>query len=447
MHARGMMKLMEADHSEKQERRDQIALDITRLEPVDEDLTTSIREKLEAISFPCSIYYVPDRFLTGEDFDKYYYPQMVSIGPFHHNKIHLQHMEKHKWEYLNALLGRNLNLDSTLESCVKVVKELEPKIRASYQGNLSIQSDEFIRMILLDACFIIELFLRYAIRGLRRRDDPLFRSPEKFHTLRNDLSLLENQIPFFVLQKIFNVVPIHKDGYSSISELSLRFFKPLIPTDVQLLQEKYSFEGSYHLLDLIWKSYLPSFSKVHLGKNTGFGRILQSASEVQQSGIKVKAIEAESILDVKFGNGVLFIPCMNIHSYMAALFRNLVAMEHCHSEKMKHITSYVFLMKGLIQSQKDVKLFYRRHIILSYVGKKDDLVNLFKNMCGNVDLDKFYYEGMWDQLKDYGGTKWEVWLCKMKRNDFGSFVSSPSTETKELLPVVALQNESLAFHD
>ncbi|KMT16256.1 hypothetical protein BVRB_3g054100 [Beta vulgaris subsp. vulgaris] len=404
---------MEADDTEKQESGDQIALEITPLGPA-EDLTSSIREKLEAISFPCCIFHVPNNF-SSQGEHAHYYPKIISIGPFHHGKIHLLHMENHKWDYLNALLSRNFTLDSTLDSCVKVLKELEPKIRACYQGNLSFESDEFVRMILLDACFIIELFLRYTIRGLRRRDDALFRSPEKFHVLRNDLSLLENQIPFFVLQRIFSVVPLPRECDGSLSELSLRFFKPLIPTNVQLLLEKYSFEGSSHLLDLIWKAHLPSFSKVPMGRGNDSGKHLHSATKLRKVGIKVKAAEAESILDVKFIKGVLIIPSLKIHNYMEALFRNFIAMEHCHAGKMKHITSYVYLMKGLIHSQDDVKLFFRREIFISYVGEKGDLVDLFRNLCRNIDLDKFYYEGMWEQLMATGRTRWEVLYYKMQQ--------------------------------
>lgn len=90
-------------------------------------------------------------------------------------------------------------------------------------------------------------------------------------------------------------------------------------------------------------------------------------------------------------------------------------MEHCHAGKMKHITSYVYLMKGLIHSQDDVKLFFRREIFISYVGEKGDLVDLFRNLCRNIDLDKFYYEGMWEQLMATGRTRWEVLYYKMQQ--------------------------------
>ncbi|KAK9724938.1 hypothetical protein RND81_05G110400 [Saponaria officinalis] len=397
------------------ESNDYVALEITQLEPPIENLTSSIKAKLETILFPCTIFSVPNRFLTQNE--NVYQPTLISIGAMHHGKTHLQHMENHKWDYLNSLLGRKLLLHSNysiIDSCVTALKELEPKIRACYEDNYSIQSDDFVRMMLLDGGFIIELFLRYSIKGLRRRDDPLFRSPEKFNNLRSDLILLENQIPFFVLRALFSIVPLPKQCDRTISQLSLRFFKGVIPGDVDLLQERYNFEGSNHLLDLIWKCYIPSSSKLPLSSGSEFGRIIHSASKLQEAGIKVKTIEAESVMDVKFVQGSLIIPSLTIHNHMEIVFRNLIAMEHCHVEKTKHVTSYAFLMKGLIQSEIDVNLLFRRGILHSYVGKKEEVINMFKKLCENIDLDKFYYEGMWEQINGYGRTRWDVWCYKLK---------------------------------
>ncbi|KAL9240604.1 hypothetical protein vseg_014803 [Gypsophila vaccaria] len=325
-------------------------------------------------------------------------------------------MENHKWDYLNSLLSRKLlhSNYSIIDSCVKALKELEPKIRSCYEPNFSIPSHDFIRMMLLDGGFIIELFLRYSIKGLRRRDDPLFRSPEKFNNLRSDLILLENQVPFLVLRAIYNIVPLPKQCDKSISQLSLRFFKGIIPIDVDLLQERYNFEGSSHLLDLIWKCYIPSSSKVPLSSGSEFGRTIHSATKLQEAGIKVKMTEAESLMDVKFDRGSLIIPSITIHNHMETVFRNLIAMEHCHIDKTKHVTSYAFLMKGLIQTVNDVNLLFRRGIFVSYVGKKEDVIEMFKSLCENVELDKFYYEGMWEQINGYGRTRYDVWCYKLK---------------------------------
>lgn len=279
---------MEEDsHPGGRESKGHIALEITQLEPTQENPTTLyLRKELEDISFPCCICHVPTKFPSQKE--DAYEPTLVSIGPMHHGKHHLQHMENHKWKYLHSLLNRNLTLDTTLESCIQALKVLEPKIRACYKENFPhIPSDEFITMILLDGAFIIELFLRCYVRGLRTRDDTLLKSREKFHSLANDLILLENQIPFFVLRRIFSLIPLPKQCDKSISELSLKFFKNMIVRDIHILHEKYNFDGSNHLLDLIWKCYLPTFHKVPLISDSNLGRNIKSASKVQESGIKV----------------------------------------------------------------------------------------------------------------------------------------------------------------
>ena len=274
---------------EKRESTGHIALEITPLEPPkvqESPMTSYLREELEGVSFPRCIFRVPSKFRSQKE--DAYEPTLVSIGPMHHGKGNLRDMEDHKWKYLHSLLNRNLTLDTTLESCIQALKVLEPKIRACYDEDLShIPSDKFLTMILLDGAFIIELFLRRYVRGLRTRDDTLFKSQETSHRLANDLILLENQIPFFVLRRIFSLIPLPKQLDKTISELSLKFFKNMILRDIHILHEKYSFDGSNHLLDLIWKCYLPTVHKYPLSSDKNLGRDIKSASKVQESGIKV----------------------------------------------------------------------------------------------------------------------------------------------------------------
>ena len=130
-------------------------------------------------------------------------------------------------------------------------------------------------------------------------------------------------------------------------------------------------------------------------------------------------------MDVKFIKGVLIIPSLNIHNYIEALFGNFIAMEHYHVGKMKHISSYVFLMKGLIESEKDVNLFFKRGVFINYIGQKEDIVNMYKNLCQHIDLDRFYYEGMWEQLMGYTTTRWDVLqynlICNFLKTQRGVF--------------------------
>lgn len=52
-------------------------------------------------------------------------------------------------------------------------------------------------MILVDASFILELFIRKT-PGSQTRDDPMFVKP-RAKAIKFDLLLLENQLPFFVI--------------------------------------------------------------------------------------------------------------------------------------------------------------------------------------------------------------------------------------------------------
>ena len=89
----------------------------------------------------------------------------------------------------------------------------------------SISSDDFVTMILVDGMFILEYFVRQSI-SLLEEDDP--KIPVWMHTiLQSDLVLLENQLPFFVLEMMFqqanfptelNLKPL------SLRELAFDFF-------------------------------------------------------------------------------------------------------------------------------------------------------------------------------------------------------------------------------
>ena len=84
-------------------------------------------------------------------------------------------MDRHKWRALQHVLKRtnhdiNLYLDA--------VKELEERARAYYEGPsiTSLGSNEFVKMMVLDGCFVIELF-RGAAEGFKQlgypRNDPI----------------------------------------------------------------------------------------------------------------------------------------------------------------------------------------------------------------------------------------------------------------------------------
>ena len=123
-------------------------------------LLKNMEAMIERVKVPklvpnCCIYKVPQRI--REIKKEAYTPQVVSIGPLHHGGKRLKPMEELKLGYLKSYLERT---DMMLEDCIGKVKKNEGYIRGCYADAISETSDYFVQMIVIDACFIIEFFLR-----------------------------------------------------------------------------------------------------------------------------------------------------------------------------------------------------------------------------------------------------------------------------------------------
>nr|GEW41558.1 putative UPF0481 protein At3g02645 [Tanacetum cinerariifolium] len=127
-------------------------------------------------------------------------PQLVSIGPIHREDEKLKEFEWLKESYLHDLLNRcDSTPEETLEACLAMVKTLMDQIRESYGGMIEKYiDDEVATMMVMDGCFIIEFFFKHENVDLHL--------PNKMQNLRiaMDLILLENQVPFVVLQALFD---------------------------------------------------------------------------------------------------------------------------------------------------------------------------------------------------------------------------------------------------
>ncbi|XP_057471953.1 UPF0481 protein At3g47200-like [Actinidia eriantha] len=379
------------------------------IKPEDVHLILSIKQHMETVSISNCVCRVP-RIVSRKSATSYL-PDLVSIGPFHHGEAKLIATEDKKWRYLNTLLSRKPNLEATLDHCVSALKELEPKVRKFYVEKINRGSDELVKMMLVDGCFIIELFLKYSIKVLRRRDDPFFNKKDTFFRLRCDIILLENQIPFFVLQRLFSLVPIPTQCTRPLIDLALSFFRRMIPGDDLILQG--NFRQDYnHLLDLIHNCYLPTQLEVQprVAKKK-----LHCATKIQESGIRFRKVTAESLLDIKFVRGILEIPPLKIHEYTEIVFRNLIALEDCNPDHPMYVTSYAVLMGKLVQSKKDVRLLYRRRILTNGLERREEILDLFKKLHVKLNVNDFYYKGLCEQVSEYKTANWGVWCKQMKQ--------------------------------
>ncbi|GJU65359.1 putative UPF0481 protein [Tanacetum coccineum] len=141
-------------------------------------------------------------------------PQLVSIGPLHKEDPKLQEFEWMKECYLDDLLHRcDSTPKETLEACLQKVNTLIPKIRESYAGVKKKYSDvELATMMVMDGCFILEFCFKHV------NEDVYLPNTMQNSRIAMDLLLLENQVPFFVLEALLEC-SIGKEFHITLSEV------------------------------------------------------------------------------------------------------------------------------------------------------------------------------------------------------------------------------------
>jgi len=132
--------------STNQEQSHKVSLDVDKLaKSVKEDLQISY-----AFSKTCCIYKVPERL--RELNEKAYTPRVVSIGPIHHGEEMLKAMKDHKRMYLREFLEWS---EVSLEDFIEFIMENETRLCDFYAETIEFSSENLIKMILMDAAFVI----------------------------------------------------------------------------------------------------------------------------------------------------------------------------------------------------------------------------------------------------------------------------------------------------
>lgn len=247
----------------------------------------------------CSIHKVPQHILEVDR--NAYEPIILSIGPYHHGAPNLLSMEKEKWKCLDFIL--KLNCEVTLKDYVRAVYKVEKKARGYYSEEVTMGKIEFVKMLLLDSCFILVKVDGTVVNAMpgeevhtdittessgqeAESDCPVQRHAtencvreveltkvESKSNIRNyeqnnhqpdynssgnlyanfvwhDLFLLENQIPLFIIETIYNISlnkcrkkALHRDRIVECVEDILRQF----PKGIEKSKRPKNFQHFLHL--------------------------------------------------------------------------------------------------------------------------------------------------------------------------------------------------------
>lgn len=375
----------------------------------------------------CCIFKVPQSFVDING--RCYHPYIASIGPFHHGDSRLRMIEEHKWRFLGTMLKRTRTKGLTLEDLLAAVQQLEVRARECYSTNISFTADEFVEILVVDGCFVIELFRKFGGVVAFEADDPLLSLSWIYSFLNRDLIRLENQIPFFILQCLFDLTQTPGDETGpSLSNLVLRFFNSILQRSDELV-EKYQNATGKHLLDFLRSSFIPEGYEEPKERKSSNTRVIHCISKLRRAGIKLKAAQEDSILAVKFRHGAIEMPKIAIDDFMTSFLLNCVAYEQCHRACSKHMTTYATLLDCLINSAKDVEYLCDRNIVENYFGTDAEVARFINNLGKDVsfDIDLCYLEELFNEVNHYYRNHWHVHWASFKYTYFNtpwSFISA-----------------------
>lgn len=426
---------------------------------VNKDLLASMHKKLSqtpsllsnsAGRRSCCIFKVPQSLIDING--KSYQPHIVSIGPYHQGEPHLNMIEEHKWKYLASFLNRIKNNDLGLEAFLMAVKPLEMKARECYSETIHLNSDEFAELMVLDGLFIIELFRK--VLGVVKSDpeDPLVTMTWILPFFYRDFLRLENQLPYFILECLFDLSKFPGESPSpSLATLALHFFNNTIQRPDKDIAKHHSLRGM-HLLDLVRQSLIPSEIRDHPVNANIPTHVIHSISKLRRAGIKLKAVKAESFLVVKFRRGVIDMPTINIEDFMTSFLQNCVAYEQCHSSCSKHITTYATLLDYLVNTAKDVEYLCDNNIIENNLGTDGEVARFINNLGKDVgfDIDACYLSKMFNDVHEYYRNSWHVQWASFKYTYFDtpwSFISAFAALILLILTILQTLYTVIPYYD
>ncbi|KAL0658981.1 hypothetical protein Bca4012_079566 [Brassica carinata] len=351
------------------------------------------------------IYRVP-QYLQEND-NKSYFPQTVSLGPYHHSKDHLLPMDRHKWRALNMIMART---KQGIEMYLDAMKELEERARACYEGPIGLSSNKFTEMLVLDGCFVLELF-RGADKGFSElgydRNDPVFAMRGSMHSIQRDMVMLENQLPLFVLNRLLELQLGPQNQAGLVAQLAIRFFDPLMPTNQPLTKTNTSNLGEdkffnpiadkdkdeLHCLDVFRRSLLrPSTKPEPRLSRRRWSWKTRVADKRQQQLIHCVTELREA------------------------------AFEQCHIDSSNDITSYIIFMDNLIDSPQDVSYLHYCGIIEHWLGSDLEVADLFNRLCQEVAFDpqNSYLSQLSNKVDRNYSRKWNVMKAVLKHKYFNN---------------------------
>ncbi|KAF3774559.1 UPF0481 protein [Nymphaea thermarum] len=369
-------------------------------------------------------------------------PQMVAIGPYHHDRKHLQPMEDHKKKALFRLLSLSPGLE--VSNFVEALKQRKQELHDHYDelDTTSWPSVSFVKVMLLDDCFLLDIL--YELDTLV--EPPLDQSIRKqlLNTyghamlIQDILSLLENQISGLVLDVLIDVGlcvcfpnPSERPMFSEAlhllelgrrSLLGPKAFTDSKPCDTPSNVPKPIFQ-------CCWPEKQASGQQVDRPRTDIIDlaiailpkkeKFVRSARKHSAAGVIFNKIEdSTDLFDLSISGGILSLPELVLDETSEGMFTNMVAFERMYPRAGTGITSFLSFMVTLIDTAEDVSFLGNKGILKNNLGSDDAAAKIFNKFDIHGMCDPF--DKVQQQVQEYASSNLNEWLAHFRHTYFTS---------------------------
>ncbi|CAK9185898.1 unnamed protein product [Ilex paraguariensis] len=372
---------------------------------------------------------------NNKEFEGCYDPKIVSFGPYHHGKPELQEAEKLKAAVAFDFINHS-GMDP--QEFYKKIVDFVVIIRDCYLPGSTDAYDDvaFARMMFLDGCFLLGFIDNYMNRGMSvvtMLGNTL--GSGRLGMFFGDFILLENQLPFLVIQALMSIRYRDDEGEKMIDNFLHSSYAPRMANKKQESQDEQ--RQPLHLLELVRQKYLShSHHKANGGRKKGknsssttskasdhsFG----SAIELKAKGIHFKSSGISCLTDISFtssfGYGQLTLPPIVSSHQSKVLFLNMMAHELAPNTSTGwEVCSYIYFMNSLISGADDVIELRSHNIIYNFLDSNEGVAKFFNTMASAALFPNFdIIEDVCDQIEEHYNSKTKTWVAQVLHDHFST---------------------------
>ncbi|CAN6300267.1 unnamed protein product [Urochloa humidicola] len=340
----------------------------------------------------------------GGDGDRYIVPSVVAIGPYHHGAPHLQKMEEVKLAAAYQLCwDSHLSTQQVYEKVLSVAGEARRCYDADDPSVAGLSNADFAAMMFLDGCFL----LQYMVPG---GTEPMLKNRMTLSTglsIQRDIFLLENQIPWLVLDALIKEFMPNVDVRGFVARVQQEFHpgegKAKVRGDrgVDDIDGADGYKQPPHLLGLLWFTLVGSMP-AHVKNYTGFvSSTLKSSSAVElaQIGVGLTASTEPWFGDMSVRRRYLFgemiLSPVFLNDITACWLVNIAALEASTAgggsaaSDGYTVSSYLSMLAMLMDREEDVQRLRAKRLLYSTFSDKQAL-RFFKGLAQHLRFGNRY---------------------------------------------------------